>query len=118
MNRVPKFRFWNSRLNIMDNDPDYNSVSHKINDSFSDPLDEGVWLQFTGSEDEAGVPIFEGDIWQREGFIATVEFQYSHWSLVKAESSDCYQYPSFYSNAPTGIVIGNIYQNPELIKGE
>ena len=73
-------------------------------------------MQFTGLKDKNGVEIYEGDIWKRDTFISTVEFKYSQWTLTKTESSGCYQYPTFHSNAETGEVIGNIYSNPELLE--
>ena len=71
--------------------------------------------RFTGYKDEDMLDIYEGDIWQRDTFISTVNFQFAGWALVKTESSKCYQYPSFHSNASTGTVIGNIHENPELL---
>ena len=79
---------------------------------------ESNLMQFTGLQDKNGVDIYEGDVWSRGDFVAVVEFKYSQWTLTKAESSICYQYPYFYSNAKTGSVIGNIHQNPELLNNQ
>lgn len=73
-------------------------------------------MQFTGLHDKNGKEIYEGDIWKRGDYIATVDFEYSQWAFPKAESSGCYQYPSFHSNAITGEIIGNIHENPELLE--
>ncbi len=74
-------------------------------------------LQYTGRHDIKSNEVYDGDIWQRGGFIAVVAFENSQWVLNKALSSSCYAYPSFWSNIATGIVIGNIYENPELLEG-
>ncbi len=70
---------------------------------------------FTGKQDKNGKDIYECDIWERNGFIGIVLFKYSTWIFEKAPSSKFYQYPSFYSNAKYGILIGDIHKNPELL---
>jgi len=70
---------------------------------------------FTGKQDKYCKDIYECDIWERDGFIGIVLFKYSTWIFEKAPSSKFYQYPSFYSNAKYGILIGDIHKNPELL---
>ena len=72
-------------------------------------------MQYTGKKDKNGKEIYEGDVWERGQYIGIVTFEFSGWKLKKAESSRCYSSPSFYSNANSGEVIGNIYENPELL---
>ena len=119
--REIKFRAWDNTSKKMIYDSSFSS-SHKIMTWHGTVYNNGkvqdyVMLQYTGLRDKNNVEIYEGDIWKRETFIARVGFGFSGWALwCMAESSGCYQYPSFYSNAVTGEVIGNIYENPELIK--
>lgn len=68
--------------------------------------------QFTGLTDKNGVKIFEGDIVEYEGKRYSINYlpHYARFSAVKPNTVFCvfaYQ---------RGEVIGNIYDNPELIK--
>lgn len=70
--------------------------------------------QFTGLTDKNGVKVFEGDIVEYEGTRYSINYlpHYARFSAVKPNTVFCvfaYQ---------RGEVIGNIYDNPELIGGE
>jgi uncharacterized phage protein (TIGR01671 family) len=91
-----------------------------IDGEWSHPLNQDNYCnpelsdQCTGLKDRNGKEIYEGDRWKRDSFIGIVEFKFGGWQFTKAKDSGCYQYPAFHSNADSGEVIGNIYENPEL----
>ena len=70
------------------------------------PYKNGTLEQYTGMNDKNGKEIYEGDVWKRDIYVGIVVFEYCGWNFKKAKTSGCYQYPSFYSNAVTGEVIG------------
>lgn len=76
-------------------------------------VNENTLGQFTGLTDKNGVKIFEGDIVEYEGTRYSINYlpHYARFSAVKPNTVFCvfaYQ---------RGEVIGNIYDNPELIGG-
>lgn len=111
----------------MDYNPDYNSMSEKINDSFG-WIDEVVEMQFTGIKDKNGKDIYEGDILQfviskGKNWIGAVEYCKAGYDSILAffpmRAGETYNqyYGSWYKgNNANCIIIGNIYQNPELLK--
>ena len=75
-----------------------------------------IWMQFTGLKDKNGKEIYEGDYLQHaDGEVSVVEwldgcFVVRHfWNKKK---SDC----DFIAAKNLFEIIGNIYENPELLK--
>lgn len=110
--REIKFRAWNSNTNSM------------VNDIFKDPscpaehfLDKKygfIPMQFTGLHDKNGKEIYEGDILRRlNGRIDVVEFE-SGCFVVRHPNGDC----DFIAQVNNYEVIGNIYENPELLEAK
>jgi len=74
-------------------------------------------MQFTGLKDKNGVDIYEGDIFRLNGFIYVVEWRVKKycWILRGVKNNEDY-----YSMGRVCMfeaeIIGNIYENPNLIE--
>jgi uncharacterized phage protein (TIGR01671 family) len=110
--RPIKFRAWNKRLNCWDYSVlEFNADGQVIIYEYCD------YVQFTGLHDSSGKEIYEGDIcdFWIEGDL--------YMGVVNYEDSACSYYfdvddeTSFQMvEANTAEIIGNKYENPELLK--
>ena len=129
-----KFRAWDKKLNIMW-DPfsltkllEYLTFENCPNatayEAMKDHFNDFVWQQYTGLKDKAGKDIYEGDIVtdlcygdlvyrNSKGVVMFKDGQYieNYWNQPVADSiQNNGRLKSCLS------VIGNIYENPEMIK--
>lgn len=118
MNREIKFRAWDIKNNVMFNvgDIDWRHVTvGEMEVDHQRDLDEVILLQYTGLKDKNGKKIYDGDIvnaWEEDGgayskSIETVSYEKDKGRYVAGQYG-LYHYAL--------EIIGNIYENPELIK--
>ena len=117
--REIKFRAWDKEENRM---YDWPFIIHHFDDEIRVhkegfgyihiPMEDIDLMQYTGIEDKNGKEIYEGDIlrakMQGDWYVGEVNFGEGMWFGAKD-----YLYQAVKNEAE---VIGNIYENPELIK--
>lgn len=108
--REIKFRAWDKKEKKM-----YYDVLHNI--SF-----DGVVMQYTGLKDKNRKEIYEGDILKLDSWsgLQIVEFIEGAFCLVNQGKQTGFTSDIHYihhAGIPQAAVIGNIYENPELLKG-
>lgn len=117
---IPKFRVWDKDLKILRPvayiDMQKQIVAYFIGDLAvaANPIKKIILMQSTGMKDKTGTEIYEGDIVKVEtrGGVVYGDVKYKSCSfMICSEDMDrimlyCWDYE----------VIGNIYENPELME--
>lgn len=131
MNREIKFRAWNRHLGRMLKDEFYVAHDGDVYQHESHPdhdlevVDELILMQFTGLHDKNGKDIYEGDVIEMEEPV--MESDMIRCAVVFDEGSfsarwDRQSQTTFFPLSQCGIedenveIIGNIYENPDLLK--
>jgi len=122
--REIKFRVWNLTTQDMQELESIDFSNGKVVQVNTDgdrilwPDKECHLMQYTGLKDKNGVEIYKDDVVQyldgEYSFSAVVEWGDFGWYLRGIEPNDNF---SFEDTAPSVLeVIGNIYENPELLE--
>jgi uncharacterized phage protein (TIGR01671 family) len=127
MNREIKLRFWNSHLKAM-----YYENGNLLNNLIDEGHDSFIWAlgkqyktpkditiqQFTGFTDRNGKEIYEGDIFKSGEYKwEPVEFENGQWqvNLQGARIFSVFELFDGFSKGDHPVVIGNMFENPELL---
>ena len=129
---IPKFRAWHKELGRMmlieimyffffDNELEELELNDPVmNDHISVYPDEIVLMQSTGLKDKNGKEIFEGDILKSNKYITSVFYERGAYCVKFSRTPNTtvtMNVISFIEKYKTKI-IGNIYENPELLEVE
>lgn len=125
---IPRFRAWLKKDKEMIDVEEIHFENGKI-DFIGDAItwmcknNDFVLMQSTGLTDKNGKEIFEGDILCDEGIeqendfvYATVSYREGMWVCDQITSDDCGYGGALNEFAGDYSVIGNIYQNKELLE--
>ena len=107
--RILKFRAWDVQAKSMIIDPVFHEFAD-INDQFGD--DDFIFMQFTGLLDKEGKEIYEGDILSTD-FAGNKIKGVMEYEITEAGA----QWTKFLP-LDRYEIIGNIYENPELLEGK
>jgi uncharacterized phage protein (TIGR01671 family) len=114
MNRTIKFRAWDVKQGKMEH---WDSINQLYDNIFWDMIKREFMplMQFTGLKDKNGIEIYEGDILKDHGIVAWNDVELC-WSRIDLNWNDRREWHELDSLTSPMEIIGNIYENPELLK--
>ena len=127
-----KFRAWDKKKNDWFDDDDgelYIELNGNINfgwngEVMDDYTDRVILLQYTGLKDKNGVEIYEGDfLMAGDAYLGVIKYHSTRAQFIGKNIGETFQedkYDTLYTKNGrfnSAKVIGNIYENPELLEG-
>ena len=122
-----KFRAWDKQYNMMVGNEDFSRIVANFQGLNSDEWANLTWMQCTGLKDKNGVLIYEGDIiwfegryegdyWcdDGKGFVKYEECEY----FLQGHANSDYWCLSDMVHNHDGEIVGNIYENGDLLNGK
>lgn len=117
MIREIKFRAWDKEECEMLSDVSILDDTWDMLNEFLKHKDELAFMQYTGIKDKKGVEIYEGDIYHHGDPRITYTVVWVDGGLMGKQNSST-SYAGLESWCDQIEVIGNIYENPELLEDD
>ena len=102
-------RYWEGEENHVVNV--VNEIFKEVKPPYFDPI-KYIWMQYTGLKDKNGKEIYEGDILRDNDMRFKSKWEIK-WKTIYSDEG--YPIAVGWETYDNVIVIGNIYENPELL---
>lgn len=121
---TPKFRAWEKNLKEMISVDSINFEAGLINMELAwRTFEEIELMQYTGLKDSNGVEIYEGDVLMAgDAYLGVIKYDSTRAQFIGKNIGETFQedeYDTLYTKNGrfnSAKVIGNIYENPELLE--